>query len=161
MTEDLRIVFVGRAAAHFSYYDSIISALLDRGAAVTLLLGRERSRSKTGDALAPIKAFQSKRPKLVFDWLTRRADAQRTRLFALRELRSYRPYLARAETTLFYTERWRGYLTRVWATRMQSPLWRATVTSPIGGWALDLAERQAPADAGIPADLRARRMRWC
>lgn len=50
-------------------------------------------------------------PGLITGWAPRRADGWRNFLFSIRELRSYRSYLARPRSTPFYVRRWANYQT--------------------------------------------------
>lgn len=152
-----RVLFVGRSAAHFSYYETVLAALLERGAEVELALDRGWSgKLETPIAHAPIAKFVELHPELKVGWLTRRADAWRNPIFALRELRAYRSYLARRETTDFYVRRWERYLPSKLAAFKQQPL-KALLRTGLGEGALQLAEAATPCDSGIVAFIAARR----
>lgn len=152
-----RVLFVGRSIGHFSYYDSVLKGLLDRGAEVELLLDRHWSEKWIqGIDTRAMDEFRAEHPELKVDWLLRRSDRWRNTLFALRELRSYRSYLVRRETTPFYIKRWRQYLTPEWRKRMEDPRHEKLLRSPLAETAMQLVEAAAPPDAGILDFVRAR-----
>src|SRR3954471_20536457 len=89
-----RVLFVGRSIGHFSYYESVLTGLLDGHADVELLLDRHWSEKWIqGIDTRALDEFRAERPELKVEWLLRRSDKWRNILFALRELRSYRSYL--------------------------------------------------------------------
>lgn len=152
MSDPMRVLFVGRSAAHFAYFESIITSLLRRGADVELLLDKDWSKN-WGDASA-IREFSERNPALVTGWSVRRSDKHRARIFALRELRSFRSYLTRRHTTPFYIERWRKYLTKDWQARVSRPSAVSILKTPLADMVLRLAERLTPPDRGIVKLLR-------
>ncbi len=150
-----KVLFVGRTIGHFSYYESVLRALLARGAEVELVFDRGQSRKwKPGDRA--VSEFVAEHPALKVGWSVRRSDPLRQRLFQRRELRSYRSYLVRKDAPDFYVARWRSYLGPTWRTLADKPLFRALLTSPPAGAALRMAEAGAPADPGIVEFIRAR-----
>lgn len=152
-----RVLFVARSIAHFSYYESVLAALLERGADLEVAFDERWSRKWSGGDQSAVKEFKDSHPGLKTSWSVRRSDARRDRLFARRELRSYRSYLTRPETTPFYVERWRGYLSEDWQARTDSPGFRKLLASPIGGALLDAAEALTPPDQGILDYIRSKR----
>jgi hypothetical protein len=150
------VLFVARSIAHFSYFDSILAGLLDRGAQVEIVFDTGWSKKWRRTDMRAVDAFRRTHPELVTGWLVRRSDSRRERLFALRELRSYRSYLTRRETTPYYVERWRGYLEEPWKRRSESRLFRALLASPLGDVALKMAEAATPPDAGVLEFIRSR-----
>lgn len=152
-----RVLFVGRSIGHFSYYDSVLAGLLDRGADVELLLDRHWSEKWIqGIDTRAMDEFRAEYPDLRVEWLLRRSDGWRNTLFALRELRSYRSYLVRRETTPFYIKRWRGYLTPEWQARVEKPRIDRLLRSDLAETAMRLVEAAAPPDAGILEFVRSR-----
>ena len=151
-----RVLFIARSIAHFSYVDSILAGLLGRGANVEIAFDTGWSKKWRRTDMRAVQEFRKTHPGLVTSWLVRRSDAHRSRIFALRELRAYRSYLTRRETTPYYVERWRGYLDQPWLKRSQSRLFRALLASPAAELALKLAEASTPPDPGILEFIRAR-----
>ena len=94
-----RVLFVGRSVGHFSYYDTVLSSLLARDASIHLLFDKDWSDTWLRKHPSPVDAFCDRNPTISTGWALRRSDARRERLFALRELRSYRSYITRAQTT--------------------------------------------------------------
>ncbi len=148
------MLFVARSIAHFSYYESVLAALLERGAALEVAFDERWSRKWSGGDQNAVREFTDTHPALTTSWSVRRSDKHRDRIFALRELRSYRSYLTRAETTPFYVERWRGYLTEDWKVRTGSERFRRLLRTAAAGLALKLAEDLTPPDAGVLDFLR-------
>ena len=151
-----RVLFISRTIAHFSYYDSILAALLARGADVEVDFDTGWSKKWRQTDMTAVKEFQKLHPELRTGWSVRRADARRNKIFALRELRSYRSYLTRSETTPYYVERWREYLAEPWLSRSKRPVFRALLGSPAGDALLKAAEAATPPDPGIVEFIRAR-----
>ncbi len=151
-----RVLFISRTIAHFSYYDSILAALLARGAEVEIDFDTGWSKKWRQTDMTAVKAFAADHPELRTGWSVRRSDARRGWVYALRELRSYRSYLTRAETTPYYVERWRQYLAEPWLSRSRSPVFRVLLASPAAGALLKAAEAATPPDPGIVEFIRAR-----
>lgn len=149
-----RILFIGRSVAHLSYYESVITALAARGAEVEVLFDKGWSRNLPAGLGARFDEFRDERPDLKFGWLLRRGDKWRSFLFALRELRSYRNYLKRRETTPFYVKRWRSYLTDDLVRFADNRFVRALLKTGFTGSLLSAAEAFAPPDAGVRELLR-------
>lgn len=153
----VRVLFVARTIAHFSYYESVLAALLARGAKLEVAFDERWSRKWSSGDQSAVQEFKESHPDLVTSWSVRRSDWRRGLIFALRELRSYRSYLTRAETTPYYVERWRGYLTDGWKACSRSATFRKVLSSRRGGRALELAEALTPPDQGILDFLRSKR----
>jgi hypothetical protein len=148
-TSPLKVMFVGRSTSHFSYYESVVAALHARGAVVDFVLDKRWSKSNLGGAQGAISEFTADNPWFKHSWAPRRADKWRDRAFALRELRSYRSYIARKQTTPFYIKRWKGYLTERHQALVEKAWFRALLRLPIVGWALETYEnRVIPPDPG-------------
>ena len=150
------MLFIARSIAHFSYFDSILTGLLARGAEVEIAFDSGWSKKWRSTDMRVVEEFRQAHPGLIISWSARRADEHRDRIFALRELRSYRSYLTRKQTTPYYVQRWRGYLDDAWKARSEKRLFRALLASPLGDAALRLAEARTPPDAGIMEFIRAR-----
>ena len=144
-----KVLFLSRSIAHFSYYDSVIAGLLDRGAEVVLALDEEWSRNWSGGKDQAIREFMEKHPQLVTSWSVRRSDKHREAIFALRELRSYRSYLLRTDTTPFYVERWRNYLSPELRKKSEDPKFIRWLKSPWADLYLRYREWRTPPDRGI------------
>ena len=152
-----KVLFVGRSIGHFSYYDSVLAGLLQRGADVELVLDYNWSAKwMNGIDTRAMDEFRADHPDLKFDWLVRRSDKWRDPLFAMRELRSYRSYLVRPETTPFYVKRWRGYLTPEWKTRVEDPRVDAMVRSGAAEATMQALEAIAPPDPKVLEFVRSR-----
>lgn len=152
-----RVLFVCRAIAHFIYHETVIVALLRRGAEVKVLFDEGWSSKKSiafqDDAL---NAFRLRYPQVRIGWSVRRTDRWRPWIFAAREIRSYASYLRRgARTTEFYVERWLGYVPQWVRGRHGSAWFRRLLAAPASDAALRLLERVTPPDAGVVAHLRA------
>ncbi len=150
------MLFVARSIAHFSYYDTVLAGLLERGAQVEITFDTGWSKKWRRTDMRAVDEFKQDHPELVTSWSVRRSDQHRDRIFALRELRAYRSYLTRRETTPYYIERWRGYLQEPWKTRSEKPLFRALLASPLGELALKMAEASTPPDPGVVEFIRSR-----
>lgn len=150
----LKILFVGRSAAHISYFESVIAALQARGANVELLLDEAWSKSWSTGRRSRLDELREECPDLKIGWGLRRSDNWREFLFAMRELRSYRSYLTRYQTTEFYVNRWRNYLVPSLAKRSDAPVLRGILKSSAAEFAMRVFERLAPCDAKICALLK-------
>ena len=151
-----RVLFISRTIAHFSYYDSILAALLARGAEVEIDFDTGWSKKWRQTDMTAVREFSARHPQLKTGWSVRRSGPARDRIFALRELRSYRSYLTRRATTPYYIERWREYLGEPWKTRSGARLFRTLLASPLGGALLEAAEAATAPDPGIIEFIRAR-----
>ncbi|MFQ5563815.1 MAG: hypothetical protein ACE5FO_09640 [Parvularculaceae bacterium] len=144
-----RILFVGRSTSHLVYFESIITALIARGADVEILFDRGWTKKQPAGLGARLDEFKRERPEPKTGWLVRRGDKWRDFLFGLRELRSYRSYLIRKETTNFYVERQRAYVDGLLAAFSKTRWLRALLKTPPAGWAMTALERLAPSDRGV------------
>jgi hypothetical protein len=152
-----RVLFVGRSIGHFSYFDSVLAGLIKRNAEVELLLDEHWSRKwLAGLDWSAVEEFTARYPTLRWSWLLRRSDRWRDFIFGLRELRSYRSYLVRAETTPYYIKRWRDYLAEPWKGRLKDPRFDSILRTPAADAALKLAEALTPPDRGILAFVKSR-----
>jgi len=101
----MKILFVIRSLAHFSYYDLIIEALLQEKHQVVVLA------DKIWSSNYPLPKLLKKRKlkNLIFDWSVRRTDVFRKAVFSTRELLTYSSYLNFHEQAKFYLKRWEKY----------------------------------------------------
>jgi hypothetical protein len=101
----MKVLFVGRSANHFSYYESLIQPLCERGHIVKILFDKKWSENYPAGALEKFEKHDYKG----FSWSYSR---RRPRNFmrGMRELRSYAGYLLRPDQSIFYLNRWRRYL---------------------------------------------------
>lgn len=152
-----RILIVGRSIAHISYFESVVTALQARGADVELLFDEAWSKSWSTGEKNRLDELREENPDIKLGWSVRRSDRWREALFAVRELRSYRSYLTRAETTKFYIDRWRNYLIPAFARRSQMKFWQAALKSGLADLAMRAFERAAPCDRQVLALLRDKR----
>ncbi len=154
----VHVLFVGRSSGHFSYFESVLAGLLRRKADVELLLDKHWSHKWIiGYDQTAMNEFAEEHPGIAMEWLQRRSDRHRNAIFALRELRAYRSYLVRKETTPFYIKRWREYLTPQWRARLERPGAEDFLRSPLAEMVLKAAEALTPPDPGILASLREKR----
>ncbi len=103
----MNILFVGRSVFHFSYYESIIRALIKRGHRVTVLFDEQWSAGQPDNAL---RQAMHDCQNLKQGWIIRRTGRWRNLIFCVREMRSVMGYLARSGQSAFYLNRWLGYL---------------------------------------------------
>ncbi len=102
----MRVLFVGRSVYHFTYYQSILEALLADGAELVLRFDQAWSEGKPDVAL---RDFLARHPEVTRGWSRLRDGRSRGLVLAARELRSYSSYLRRSEQSEFYCARWRRY----------------------------------------------------
>lgn len=121
-----KVLFIGRSTYHFSYYESILRALIEEGAQLTIGYDEGWSANQPDAAL---RAFLSEFPQVGFTWVPRRQDRWRRFIFPARELRSYASYVSRPEQSRFYLERWQKYLTPALRALVGLPMLRHIVGS--------------------------------
>lgn len=151
-----RVLYVCRAIAHFIYHESVVVALLRRGAHVKVLFDEDWSSKKTiqfqDEALS---AFRMRYPQVEIGWSVRRNDGWRKWIFQAREIRSYASYLRRgARTTEFYVNRWLGYVPEWVRRRRKNSHFRRLLTSSATDTALRFFERATPAAPEVMRHLR-------
>jgi putative sugar O-methyltransferase len=156
----LKILFVMRTAAHFSYHETTVTHLVERGHDVHLHLDPLWNHQGPIDDRA-FRAWQAEGHELSEGASTqRRAGFWRTVLFATREIRSFGSYCTRPSEFKFYQNRWNNYLP-AWCRRLTR--WGVRGRS-VGNWffgrgvvrrAMTLVEQAAPADPDVVAALRA------
>lgn len=103
----MKIVFVGRSIAHFTYYESIVLSLSKKGHRIQLLYDKQWSRKWPKNV---VEKFIHKNPNVSLEWSKRRKGIFRNYIFVARELLSFISYLQRNDQSCFYLKRWQTYL---------------------------------------------------
>lgn len=150
----MKIVYVIRSMAHFSYHASILRPLASQVASVHVLFDPTWSR---GCSDQTVQQTTRETPNLHVGQALHRRDRWRKPLFALRELRSYAGYLTRPEQSAFYRHRWHGYLGHTSQVLTRFGLVGRALTSRLGQLGLAAFERLAPPDPTITRWLRKHR----
>ncbi len=70
-----RVLFISRTIAHFSYYDSILAALLARGAEVEIDFDTGWSKKWRQTDMTAVREFSALHPQLKTGWSVRRASS--------------------------------------------------------------------------------------
>ena len=156
----LKILFVMRTAAHFSYHETTLTHLVERGHDLHLHFDPYWNNRGPIDDRA-FRAWEAAGHRVSAGTsVQRRAGFWRTVLFATREMRSFGSYCTRPPEFAFYQSRWNSYLPP-WGRRLTQ---RTVRGKSVGVWffgrsvvrrALALIERIAPADSGVVAALQA------
>lgn len=144
---EMKILYVLRSTAHFSYHESIVRALCNNGHSLHLLF--DQGWSNNAKPLDSVLQRLGRNHRLSAGWAIRRSDRWRGPLFAIREISSYTSYLSRTDQSAYYTERWRGYLPNSLRGATRLPLVRWTLTQPFIQKRLRAFESFAPPDAAI------------
>ncbi len=146
----MKILFVIRSLAHFSYIASIAKALDDDGVEVDLLFDPYWSRKASPTI---VEEFIKQSRNVRMDWAIQRDDYWRHLVFPLRELRSYISYLRRPDQSAYYTTRWAGYLVFPLRQIVKFKIveWLLTIL-PVSTL-LNLIEKAVPAHKKIKNDL--------
>lgn len=147
----MKVLFLGRSVAHFSYYDSVLAAFATAGHDVHFQYDEGWSRKFSDHAL---RAFREQHPDVTVGTATRRTGWWRRPLFFCRELRTYASYEARRGQSRYYRDRWAAYLPRSWRALLRIPPARWLVGSSPVRALLAAVERAAPPDDGIVAALK-------
>ena len=155
----LKILFVMRTAAHFSYHETTLTHLVERGHDVHLYFDPYWNNRGPIDDRA-FRAWEAAGYRVsAGTFVQRRVGFWRTVLFATREIRSFGSYCVRPPEFAFYQNRWTNYLPP-WGRRLTR--WTVRGRS-VGVWifgrrvvrlAMAFVERVAPADPGIVTALR-------
>jgi hypothetical protein len=166
MHEKVKILLVSRSKAHFTYYESLVHAFLNRGHHLQILFDDTWSKGVSDIAL---QRFLTKHPTLSVGTMAYRQGFSRAPLFLMRELRSYSSYLRRPEQSVYYAERWRKYLPKSLQTLTQWPglqfllkqSWMSTLfrmiessVSPASSVIKHLSREQPDAVLVTPANMR-------
>lgn len=149
------MLYVCRAIAHFIYHETVIVALLRRGASVKVLFDEGWSTKKTIEHQnAALDAFRMRYPQVEIGWSVRRTDRWRQWIFPAREIRSYANYARRgSRTTDFYIARWVNYLPKWLYARRSNARVQRLVVAKITDAVLRWMESLTPAASGVAAHL--------
>jgi hypothetical protein len=149
----MKILFVGRSIAHFSYYETIIRSLVEKGHRVHLLYDKKWSR-KWSDSV--IKKFVREHNAVSWTWALRRKGYTRNLIFAIRELLSYISYLHRHGQSDYYLKRWQGYLPKSFRPGefLDQTIVHYFLKLNIVNWLLKMFEYMVPADVKIKKSLK-------
>ena len=148
-----KILFVMRAAAHFTYHETTLTHLVDRGNDVTLLFDPTWNRKGAIDDRA-VRGWLASGHRVKVGNALNRTGPWRRPLFVAREMRSYASYCRRPPEHVFYANRWRKYLPAPIRAFAETPLGRAAFRWPVTERLMTIIERLAPPDAAILASLR-------
>jgi hypothetical protein len=146
----VKILFAGRSVYHFSYYDSILRQLYQKGHSLELLFDKGWSKQQPDEAL---QQFLSE-TGLNFEWGIRRKDIWRTPIFGVRELRSYAGYLSRKGQSEYYLNRWRKTLPHFLRDIFKIKPVRRLLRTKVVLTALDKFEKLVPSDKRIRSLLK-------
>ena len=148
---DMRVLFAGRSVYHFTYYRSLLEALLRRGHDLELRFDQKWS---SGNSDVSLQEFLEHNPEVSSRWSETRQDRLREPLFALRELRNYGSYLRRPDQSSFYLDRWRKYLGPAFKRVAKRGAVRWLLGRELLSGAIRGLEAMAPAAKNVVADLR-------
>ena len=154
MENKFRILFVGRSIFHFSYYESLIKALCERGHIVEALFDEQWSKSQPHESLQSFERLGYK--CFTRDWSKRRTGLTRSLLLGIRELRSYASYLQRPEQSDFYLNRWASYLPSNIRSFVAKPWAKSILASRVMGKLFPLFESMFPVETEVVKDIRTR-----
>lgn len=149
--DKIKVLFVMRTVAHFTYHESTIRWLCGGGHRVEVLYDRELSN---GDSDTVAQSCAVSLPDLTLGLSMRRRGLLRKPLFAARELHSYSSYLNREDQAEFYLKRWQRYLPK--GTRRilaGSSVARRLLASSMAQSTLRAFERVVPSDQAIKRSL--------
>ena len=153
----MKVLFVMRSVSHFSYHETTVRQLCDRGHSVNVVFDRGWSKDYTDRAA---RACANEYRNLTLGWSLRRRGLWRRPLFITRELLSYSSYLSRRDQEPFYVHRWSEYVrmgTPWIGYRVRSRKFRWTLRRAPARLALRAFERIVPADGAIKNWLRKNR----
>ena len=147
------ILFLGRSVYHFSYYESILSSLIDKyDVKLKILFDKKWSENQPKESL---KSFESKYKKNIsIGWSERRKDIFRNFVFVLRELTTFSSYLSRKDQSYFYARRWRSYLPPLIKSITRYNFCKKIVGSKIFFITLKTIEKLIPTSKNIDNYLR-------
>ena len=147
----MKILYVIRSTAHFSYHESTIRKLCERGHLVHALFDEKWSDGRSVEVVDKLLTETSQ--FTVGDSL-HRADRWRNWLFPLRELLSYASYLNRPDQSDFYLKRWHSYLNPFFRNRVTRSKWGQTlVASPVTQFLIRSLEKITPPAQNIKQSL--------
>jgi hypothetical protein len=150
----MKLLYLIKSRAHFSYHVSTIRHLCGRGHSVQALFDESWSQDQSDLAVRDCLADTS---ALTVGWSLRRSDGWRKWIFPAREMLSYGSYLNRQDQSSYYLERWRNYLP-AWVRRLtRFSLVRRLMASGAFQSGLRGLERWVPPDRAITRWLETNR----
>jgi hypothetical protein len=150
----MRILYLLRSSAYFTYQESVIRSLCNNGHEVELLFDEQWSKGASDKA---VKDFLARGFPLRVGWAIRRRGLMRRPLFAARELLSYSSYLNRKDQSGFYLNRWGGYLPRPLRLGIKSDRVKRLLARPASQVKLRAFEERVSPDARITRSLEEKR----
>lgn len=142
----MKIHVSSRSISHFSYFNSIVRALIKRGHSVSVSF--DTRWSKNADP-RHVKMFAKKHPQFTWGFAPARKGANRKEMTEYRELLNYCSYLRRPEQSRFYLDRSRKYLSPTHQDMVRSTVGRMLLKSRAVRYLLPRYENTVPADHGI------------
>ena len=146
----MKVLFAIRSIYQFSYVDSIVKYLDQRGHSITVLFDKGWSRNHSPRF---VEDYLSKRNDTHRGWSLRRQDTWRRLIFALREVRSYAGYLRRTDQSKYYRMRWKRYLPKSLKKNADSPVIRRLLSSDMVFRWITRCEKWVPPDGRIVESL--------
>jgi len=147
------ILFLGRSVYHFSYYESILSTLINKyDINLKILFDKQWSENQPKESL---KSFETNyKENISIEWSIRRKDIFRNFVFVLRELTTFSSYLSRKDQSYFYARRWRSYLPPLIRSITRYNFFKKIVGSKIFFLILKTIEKSIPTDKNIDNYLK-------
>ena len=151
------VLFLGRSVYHFSYYESILSSLIDEyDVNLKILFDKQWSQNQPQESL---NTFDNKYNKFLknnisIGWFERRKDIFRNFVFVLRELTTFSSYLSRKDQSYFYSRRWRSYLPNIWREITRYNFVRKIIGSKLVFFLLKQIENFIPTSKNIDNFLK-------
>jgi hypothetical protein len=148
--ERLKVLFVIRSLAHFSYISTIVDALARGDNKILLYFDPKWSK---GHSFNQVRRFTNNSDNVTAGWALQRSDAWRRFIFFTRELRSYTSYLNRKDQSPYYINRWNRYLPRLVRNITHTKPARKILTNSFVYRLLKYFEYIVPPDQKIYSDL--------
>jgi hypothetical protein len=145
------ILFVGQSSKHFSYYETSLRELCERGHTVVFRYDPVFSRHTIYPALDNFLK-DCKNTKL--EWITKSSFISRYISFFFRELRSYSWYLNRTDQSLYYTNRWADLFPGIAAIILKIRGVKKIIKQRGFIYLLNLVERVSPVPSGVLNDIK-------
>ena len=151
------VLFLGRSVYHFSYYESILSSLIDEyDVNLKILFDKQWSQNQPQESL---NSFDNKYNKFLknnisIGWFERRKDIFRNFVFVLRELTTFSSYISRKDQSYFYSRRWRSYLPNIWREITRYNFVRKIIGSKLVFFLLKQIENFIPTSKNIDNFLK-------
>jgi hypothetical protein len=150
----LKILFVIRSLAHFSYISTIVDALARSDNRIFLYFDSKWSKSHS---LNLVKSFTNDSNNIELGWALQRSDVWRSFVFFTRELRSYTSYLKRVNQSQYYLIRWNRYLPKLARNMAYNKPARKILSHSLVYRLLKYFECMVPPDQKIYSDLITKR----